>query len=141
MSEANKALIRTITDEVWNARRLERIPELYAEDYVSDYRPIGGLREGHAGIRSMVERAWTAFPDYHEELHDLIAEGDRVVARFTISGTQGGPWGVLPPTGKRVSFEEIVILRIRDGRVVWQRGIPDHLTALRQLGVLPTPPP
>ena len=140
MSEANKILVRTITEEIWNARKLERIPEFYAPDYVADYRPYGPPREGHAGIRAMVERAWAAFPDYHEELHDLIAEGDRVAARFTISGTQNGPWGILPPTGKRVSFEEIVILRLRDRQVVWQRGIPDNLTALRQLGVIPSPP-
>lgn len=89
----------------------------------------------------MVERAWAAFPDYHEELHELIAEGPFVVARFTISGTQTGQWGILPPTGKRVSFEEILILELRDGRVVRQRGIPDNLAALRQLGVLPSPHP
>jgi len=47
---------------------------------------------------------------------------------------------MLPPSGKRVSFDEIVLLRVAGGRIVWQRGIPDNLTALRQLGVLPTPP-
>jgi hypothetical protein len=47
---------------------------------------------------------------------------------------------MLPPSGKRVSFDEIVILRVAQGRVAWQRGIVDNLTALRQLGVLPTPP-
>ena len=140
MSEENKALIRTVTDEIWNARRLERIPELYSPDYVADYRPTAPLRSGHDGIRSMVERAWATFPDYHEELHRLIAEGDLVVAWFTISGTQQGAWGMLPPSGKRVSFEEIVILRVAEGRVAWQRGVVDNLTALRQLGVLPTPP-
>jgi predicted ester cyclase len=88
----------------------------------------------------MVERAWQAFPDYHEELGELVAEADRVVARFTISGTQDGPWGVLPPSGKPVAFDEIVILQLRDGKVVHQSGIADNLTALRQLGILPTPP-
>ncbi len=88
----------------------------------------------------MVERAWEAFPDYHEELRTLVAEGPRVVAHFAISGTQDGPWGILPPTGKRVAFEEIVVLELRDGRVVHQRGVADHLTALRQLGILPGPP-
>src|SRR5262249_34041448 len=73
-------------------------------------------------------------------IQPCVAEGSLVVARFTISGTQSGRWGVLPPTGKRVQFEEIVILELRDGRVVYQRGIPDNLTALRQLGVLSTPP-
>ena len=71
----------------------------------------------------------------------MIAEGDKVVVRFTITGTQLGQWGPLPATGKPVRFEEIVILRFVDGKVAEQRGIPDNLAALRQLGVMPTPPP
>jgi len=138
-AEANKALIRTVTDEIWNARRLERIPDFYAPDYVADYRPVAPLREGHDGIRDMVERAWTTFPDYHEELHELIAERDLVLAWFTISGTQEGQWGMLPPTGKQVAFDEMVLLRIAGGKIVWQRGIPDNVAALRQLGILPSP--
>lgn len=74
MSEENKRLVREITAVVWNSRGLDRIPEFYAPDVVADYRPYAPLREGHEGIRGMVERAWTAFPDYHEELHELIAE-------------------------------------------------------------------
>jgi len=139
VSDDSKRLVREITEVIWNRRGVDRIPEFYAPDFVADYRPYAPLREGHEGIRGMVERAWAAFPDYHEELHDLIAEGDRVVARFTISGTQEGQWGLLPPTGKRVEFEEIVILQIRDGKVHRQHGVVDNLSALRQLGVLPSP--
>jgi steroid delta-isomerase-like uncharacterized protein len=140
MSEQNKQLVREITDVIWNGRGVDRIAEFYAPDFVGDYRPYA-LREGHAGVRAMVEGAWTAFPDYHEEVHEMIAEGDRVVLHLTISGTQRGQWGPLPPTGKRVAFDEIVILEIRDGKVLRQRGIVDNLSALRQLGVVPTPRP
>jgi len=134
VSEENKKLVREITEVVWNSRGLDRIPEFYALDLVGDYRPYA-LREGHEDIRAMVEGAWTAFPDYHEEVHELIAEGDRVVVHLTISGTMGA----LPATGKRAQFDEIVILQIRDGKVLRQRGIVDNLSALRQLGVVPTP--
>jgi len=136
VSEQNKQLIRDITEQIWNLRRLDLIPKFYAEDYVADYRPYAPMRHGHDAIRGMVERAFAAFPDYHEELHDLIAEGDTVAARLTISGTQHGQWGGLPPTGKRAEFEEMLMLRIRDGKVVWQRGVVDNLSALRQLGVI-----
>ena len=140
MSEQNKRLVREITDVIWNGRDLDRIAEFYAPDFVGDYRPYA-LREGHAGVRAMVEGAWTAFPDYHEEVHELIAEGDRVVIHLTISGTQQGQWGPLLATGKRAAFDEIVILQIRDGKVLRQRGIVDNLSALRQLGAVPTPRP
>ena len=138
MSEKNKRLVREITEAVWNSRGLERIPEFYAPDFVGDYRPYA-LREGHDGVRAMVEGAWTAFPDYHEEVHELVAEGDRVVVHLTISGTQRGQWGPLPATGKRAEFDEIVILQIRDDKVIRQRGVVDNLSALRQLGAVPSP--
>jgi predicted ester cyclase len=126
--EHNKALVRELTEVVWNQRGLDRIPDFYGPDFVGDYRPYA-LREGHDGIRTSVAGAWTAFPDYHEEILELIGEGDHVVVHLAISGTQRGQWGPLPPTGKRVQFEEIVILQIRDGKVRRQHGIVDNLNA------------
>ncbi len=131
--EKNKELVRQITEQLWNGRAYDRIPEFYAEDYVADYSPYA-IRHGHEGIRGMVERAYATFTDYHEELREMIAEGDTVVIRITISGLQTGQWGPLAPTGKRAVFDEAVFLRIRDGKVVHQRGIVDNLAALRQLG-------
>ena len=138
-TERNKAIVHRLFDEVWNTGSLDRIEELYAANFVADYRPYAPLRHGHDAIKDMVQRAHAAFPDFHEELEEMIAEGDKVVVRLTISGTQLGQWGPLPPTGKPVRFEEIVILRFVDGKVVEQRGLPDNLSALRQLGVVPTP--
>ena len=82
----NKALVQELTEVVWNQRGLNRIPDFYGPDFVGDYRPYA-LRQGHEGIRASVAGAWTAFPDYHEELLELIGEGDRVVVRLTIAGT------------------------------------------------------
>ena len=98
--ERNKALVRELTEVVWNMRGLDRIPDFYGPDFVGDYRPYS-LRQGHEGIRASVADAWTAFPDYHEKLLELIGEGDHVVVHLEISGTQRGQWGPLPPTGKR----------------------------------------
>src|SRR5215510_5045333 len=131
--ERNKAIVLRLF-EVWNTCNLDAIEELYAADYVADYRRYAPLRHGHDAIKGMVQRAHTAFPDYHEELEEMIAEGDKVVVRFTITGTQLGQWGPLPPTGKAVCFEELVILRFVDGKVAEQRGLPDNLAALHQLG-------
>src|SRR5262245_14580084 len=138
-TERNKAVVRRLFDEVWNTGSLDRIDELYAASFVADYRPYAPLRHGHDAIKGMVQRAHAAFSDFHEELEEMVAEGDKVVVRFTITGTQRGQWGPLPPTGKPVRFEEIVILRLVDGKVAEQRGLPDNLAALRQLGVVPTP--
>lgn len=136
-ADQNREIVRELTEQVWNRCGVDRIPDYYSEQYVADYRPIAPLRTGHDGIRGMVERAWEAFPDYHEELLRVVAEGSVVVARFTISGTQSGKWGLLPPTGKKVKFDEIVILELQGGKVCKQSGVCDNLSALSQLGVLP----
>jgi predicted ester cyclase len=79
-------------------------------------------------------------PDYHEELLAMVAEHDTVAVHLRISGTQLGAWGSIPPTGRRLEFEEMIILTFNDsGQVVHQRGIVDNLAGLRQAGVMPTP--
>jgi steroid delta-isomerase-like uncharacterized protein len=135
--ERNKGTVRRIF-EVWNSGNVDAVEELYAADFIADYRPYAPLRHGHDGIRGMVRRTHVAFPDYHVELEEMVAEGDKVVVRFTITGTQLGQWETVPPTGKRVRFEEIIIFRFVDGKVVELRGLPDNLAALRQLGVART---
>ena len=137
----NKAVVQRLFDEVWNGRRLDVIDELYAPDYVADYRPYAPLREGRDAVREMVERAWTTTPDYHEELIAMVAEADVVAVHLRITGTQLGHWGPIPPTGKRLEFDEMLFLTFNaSGQVVHQRGIVDNLAGLRQVGVMPTPP-
>jgi hypothetical protein len=98
MSEQNKRLVREITEVIWNGRGLDRIAEFYAPDFVGDYRPYA-LREGHAGVRVVVEGAWTAFPDYHEEVH---GSSPKAIASWSIRPSRepntanGGP---CPPPG------------------------------------------
>jgi predicted ester cyclase len=136
----NKAVVQRLFDEVWNGRRFDVIDELYAADYVADYRPYAPLREGRHAVREMVERAWTTMPDYHEELVAMVAEGDVVAVHLRITGTQLGNWGPIPPTGKRLEFDEMLLLTFNaSGQVVHQRGVVDNLAGLRQVGVMPTP--
>ena len=138
----NKTVVRRLFDEIWNGRRFEAIDELYASDYVADYRPYAPLRIGRDSVRGMVERAWQTMPDYHEELLAMVAEDDTVAVHLRISGTQLGAWGPIPPTGRRLEFEEMIILTFNDsGQVAHQRGIVDNLAGLRQAGVMPTPKP
>ena len=135
----NKATVHRLFDEVWNGRRLDLIDDLYSPDYVADYTPYAPPRHGRDAVRAMVENAWQTFPDYHEELIAMIAEGDRVAVHLRISGTQHGSWGPVPPTGKHLEFDEMLILTFDDAhRVVHQRGIVDNLAGLRQAGIIPS---
>ena len=136
--ESNKALVRRVFEEIYNQGRYEAADELIATDYLS-HQGAGSEIVGAEGVKNSARQQRATFPDLHSFVDDLVAEGDKVVVRFTITGTQLGQWGPLPPTGKPVRFEEIVILRFVDGKVVEQRGLCDNLAALRQLGVVPTP--
>ena len=136
-TDAHRRTISRLFDEVWNGRRFDVIEELYSPDFVADYRPYS-LRTGWDGVRAMVESVWATMPDYHEECLLVLVEGDSAAVHLRISGTQLGAWGPVPPTGRRLEYDEMVLLRFgSDGRVVHQRGIADTIAGLRQAGVLP----
>jgi predicted ester cyclase len=77
------------------------------------------------------------FPDLHVQVEDLIAEGDKVVSRNTVTGTHQGEYMGLQPTGKSVTYDEIFIFRLANGRITESWGVVDVLSQLRQLGVTP----
>ncbi len=82
----------------------------------------------------------TAFPDWHEEVVQLVAEGDTVAGRFRCSGTHLGEFLGNPPTGKRMEVEEVFFVRAEGGRFVDFWGLEDSLGRMRQLGLLPSRP-
>ncbi len=138
-AERNKAVVRQLF-ELWNSGETTRVGEFYDPAYTADYQPYSS-RVGLDGARAMIEGAHATFPDYHEELLEMTAEDDRVAVWLRITGTHSGaPWGPVPPSGKRVSYEEMLVLTFRDGKVVHQRGIADNLSLLRQFGLVPVPP-
>ena len=81
----------------------------------------------------------SAFPDWREEIMQLVAEGDTVAGRFRCSGTHRGEFLGLPPTGKRQEVDEVYFLRVEDGKFVDLWGLEDDLNRMRQLGLVPSP--
>ena len=137
-ADFNRELGLNINREIWNGRQYEKIEEYFADDFVADYSPAF-VRRGRHHVRDAVERAHATFEGFREEVKTIVADDDRVVIHFTITGTHVGQWGPLPATGKAVAFDEIVIMTVRDGKVVHQAGVIDNLTALRQVGAIPAP--
>jgi predicted ester cyclase len=123
VSEANKEIVRRLVTEVLNGGRLGVIDELYAPELAP------AARRWIAPFRA-------SFPDVHMEIAELIAEGDKVVGRFTCSATQLGEWLGHPPTGRRFDrVDEVSIFRFRDGRIAHVWSLEDNLARLRQLGL------
>jgi predicted ester cyclase len=105
---------------------------------------LGGLEEVASGQIAEAARRWigpfrASFPDFHMEVEDVIAEGDKVVGHFKCSGTHRGEWQGIPPTGMRLEdVDEIYIFRVEDGKLAAATAVvEDNLTRLRQLGIQP----
>ncbi|MDR8412428.1 ester cyclase [Nonomuraea sp. 3-1Str] len=79
-----------------------------------------------------------AFPDIHVAVEDLLADGDKIVARQTVTGTNSGAYRGMPPTGRSVTYNEIFIARFADGRITDLWGVVDVYSQLRQLGLVQT---
>ena len=124
MLERNKDVVRRLIAEVLNAGRLDVVDELYA--------PTLAPR-----AKRWIAPFRASFPDVHMEVAELIAEEDKVVGRFTCSGTHLGAWRGHAPTGRRFeAIDEVYIFRFSDGRIVHAWGLEDTLGRLEQLGLL-----
>ena len=133
--EENKALIRRFYEEVFNKRNLAALDDFYAPDHVDHTLPPG-LPVGPEGTRQAIAVMLEGFPDLHITIEDMIAEGDKLVIRFTTHGTQQGMLGEIPPTGKRVAVTTIEITRVASGKIVEDWGLDDRLGMLQQLGLV-----
>jgi steroid delta-isomerase-like uncharacterized protein len=133
--EARKAILRRYLDEVWNRGNLAIIDELIAPDCEFDGPDITGGRGPEAARRFAVLYR-TAFPDTKLVCEELLADGDKVVCRWTVTGSQTGDLPGLPATGKAVRVTGIDIVKMEGGTLthVWSEW--DGLSLRRQLGVI-----
>lgn len=138
LADENKTLGLRINAEIWNEQKFELIPECFTEDFIADYSPRV-IREGRDQIEQMVKSAHSTFSGFKETVHKIIADDENIVLYFTISGIQVGDWGSVRATNKRVKYDEIVIMKVRDGKVCHQIGVTDTLLALQQMGRIPDP--
>lgn len=133
--EANKVNNRRFYEEVWNGGNLAVIDELVASNAV--FRDPATTLHGPEGFKQYVTMYRTAFPDTHFTIEDEIAEGEKVVTRWTARGTHKGELQGIPPTGKQVAVTGIVINQLSNGKVVEGWSNFDALGMLQQLGVIP----
>jgi steroid delta-isomerase-like uncharacterized protein len=128
----NKAIVLRSENELWTKGNLAAADELYSPDFVCHF-VVGPEWKGVEGIRSEVASHRTSFPDWREKVDDVVAEGDRVVIRFTSTGTQRGEFQGIAPTNRKVKIQEMAIFRLAHGKIVEQWGMPDVRGLLEQL--------
>ncbi|HUQ44576.1 MAG TPA: ester cyclase [Candidatus Limnocylindria bacterium] len=129
--EANKEIARQLIERIFVRQEDRAIDELVSTDFVP--HTFGPMPPGREGLREGMRRAGSGLSDPQFEIHDLIAEGDRVVARLTTTARHTGKFMGLEGTGNSYSIDEIHIFRIRDGQLVEHWHAFDTMDLMRQL--------
>ncbi len=134
-TEKNKAIVRRFI-EAYNKRSLDLFDDLVAPGYVDHTHQQQGREE----FKQLFTLAFDAFPDWHEAIEDIIAEGDKVWVRVKATGTHTGEWNhfgaQFPPTGKKLTMMMVFIWRIVNGKLVEGSEVDDQTDFLKQLGAI-----
>jgi predicted ester cyclase len=136
---SNKAAFERFHDAV-NTCDLEFISKTIDEVVEPDASirtPLPIAATGAQALKQVWAMLLRTYPDLHLTVEDVIAEGDKLVCRNTVTGTHQGEYMGLPPTGKSVAYNEIFIFRFANGRVVETWGVVDVLSQMKQLGLIP----
>jgi steroid delta-isomerase-like uncharacterized protein len=137
-AESNKAQSRRFFEEVFTKGKMDAITEIFAANHVN-HGPgtLQDLPDGPEGVRQVVSFYRKAFPDTQFTIDEQVAEGDRVVTRWTVHGTQKGEMPGIPVTGRPATVTGVTVDRFVNGKIVESWGIFDQMGMLQQLGVVP----
>jgi len=139
MSAANKEVIRAFIEDVLNQGRFDRMNDLVFENFI-ELDPLPGQQQGREGLKAVLMQFRSAFPDIHWDISEQISEGEKVVTRFTWTGSHRDTFLGIPATGRHVEVKGVVIDRLEAGKMADSRILMDTLGLLQQLGALPSPP-
>jgi steroid delta-isomerase-like uncharacterized protein len=137
-TETNKAVMGRFLQFI-NTASEKLAEELISPDAVFHVPGRPEPMRGPAGYLAIIGMMRGGFPDIQWTLEEVIAEGDKVAARFTMRGTHRGAFFGVPPTGKTIAVQAMNFYRLSGGQFVEERGQPDLLGLLQQIGAVPTP--
>jgi steroid delta-isomerase-like uncharacterized protein len=138
-AEENKAVVLRQEEEIFTRGNLDAAEEIYAPGYVGHDPSNPEDVMGPEAAKQAAADYRRAFPDLRVTVEDLIAEGDKVVARLRFSGTHLGELEGIAPTGRRVDCTGIVVSRMEGGKIAEDWANFDDLGLMRQLGAIPPP--
>ena len=140
MSEENKEKVRRFLEEAFNEGNLDVADELFTSDYVLHDPSLPEEMRGPEGVKGYVQMYRSAFPDTNITVEDQIAEGERVVTRWTGRGTHQGELMGIPPSGNQVELSGITISRFEGGKIAEDWTNYDTLGMMQQIGAIPEEP-
>ena len=129
--EENKALVQKFV-EAYNNQNLDLLDEILDPDYFDKTNQVN-----LEGLKQLIQLAFSAFPEYHETIEDIAAEGDKVwILVKTETGPHKGEFMGIAPTNKKFSTLAVDILRVVNGKIIQYQDVVDRLEFLRQLGII-----
>jgi steroid delta-isomerase-like uncharacterized protein len=132
-----KAIVRRLYEDVWNRRKLDVVSTLFSPSHALRDNNSPGSSVGPEAYRGQVAMYLAAFPDLRIAVEDTVAEKDKLVTSWTISGTHKGEFLGIRPTNKKVSVEGITIHYLANGKIIDSYVSWDALGLMRQLGAIP----
>lgn len=133
----NKVIIQRLYDEVWNKRKVELLHLLLSPSHALHGPIFPGSSIGPEAYKQTLIVFTSGFPDLRFTVEEMVAEDEKVVCYWTISGTQQGEFMGVPATGKKVSVDGITIHHIANGKIMDTYVSPDMWGMMHQLGVVP----
>ena len=124
----NEQLVRDAMQIIWNECDISRVSEFYSDDFEADY-PHTDWGTGLEGVCALATQVHNDLPGYTEHIEQLIDAGDKIVVVLLISGSH-------PVSGDEISFRDVTVLMIKDGKIVNQRGVGDLLTLYEKLNMI-----
>ena len=136
-TDTNKAIVRRYIEQVINEHRYDLVDEFFVDTV--EFHGVGPSIIGRDAAAEWYAMFGAAFPDWHMTINDMIAEGDKVVVRYTATGTHQGEFQGIPATGKPFTQYTIIIYLLSNGKIVEARLQTDMLSMMQQLGLMPAP--
>lgn len=135
----SKELYRRWIDEAWTKGNVDVLDDLHTPDFF-DHSGLPGVSPDTAGVKQFIAGLHAAFSDLAITIEDMVAEGDRLVGRWVMTGTNTGSFNGMPATGRPVSLSGFDLLRVEGDRFAEVWAVADIAGMLQQLGVMPGPP-
>jgi steroid delta-isomerase-like uncharacterized protein len=132
-TEQNKEIVTRVNKEFIEGGNLETLLELFSEDFINHTAPPGSPKNRDGVVYFFNHLLKSAFPDLKVEIHDMVAEGDKVTTRKSFHATHQGPFFGVAPTGKTVQMSVMDMIRLHDGKFIEHWGILDLHGLMAQL--------
>jgi steroid delta-isomerase-like uncharacterized protein len=136
-TDAAKAVVRRNTEEVQSKGNFDVFEEVFADDFV-DHTPQPNMIPDKAGVRGLYRSLRAAFPDFRAEIHWQAADGELVTTYKTYHGMHQGTFLGVAPTGRKIHFETVDVMRVRNGKITEHWGVANLFSLMQQLGASPT---